>query len=366
MNPHILGTDKDGATWDKATATDVLFIDYDNNQSIPQNCPFIVGEQVNICKVDGSDVAITQDGTDNFIITKIEQADDNYLKLTFTGNGPTNNSGSNIDFSTDAYVLYSDALKGASAGTSFNPKCTISNVEMIVHQITMSPEYERGMLSKVRESGGVVKFDYPSVAVQRHSTLSSETQPSVPLHLDYARAKGVICMPTDATLYNCQHQTSAKDTYMITKDNTDGKFIEDLELRSNRTGIEGCSNGLSEYSYFLNGKMVPSRPIKTKKVSNKRGGIDANYMVELEKALVSFGIEPNSFEYYNRNFLVGRMLAIGSNAVFDGRGRTARLDLKYEGTETGFDTPSVNLLWKIFVYHLRTLEIKANNVEVLM
>jgi hypothetical protein len=112
--------------------------------------------------------------------------------------------------------------------------------------------------------------------------------------------------------------------------------------------------------------MVPSRAIKTSKTTNKNGGIDANYIVELEKTLMSFGIEPKSFEYYNKNFLLGRMLAIGENAVFDGRGRTARLDLKYEGTDAEYNVPSVNILWKIFVSHLRTMVIKANDVHVEM
>tara|TARA_R110002051_G_C8683813_1_gene492144 strand:- start:813 stop:1268 length:456 start_codon:yes stop_codon:yes gene_type:complete len=149
---------------------------------------------------------------------------------------------------------------------------------------------------------------------------------------------------------------------VITTD-ADG-FVEDGEILSNRTGIEGCSNGLTNYSFFLNGKMVPSRPISTKKVSNKKGGIDAHYLMELEKSLVSFGISPKSFEYYNRNFIIGRMLTLGENAVFDGRGRTCRLDLKYEGTTDKVDEPSVNLLWKIFVSHLRTLTIKGDTIAV--
>ena len=60
------------------------------------------------------------------------------------------------------------------------------------------------------------------------------------------------------------------------------------------------------------------------------------------------------------------MLAIGNNAVFDVRGRTARLDLKYDGTEVGYNEPSVNLLWKVFVSHIRTLVIKANDIQVEM
>ena len=352
-----------GGAWADGTAITGFSVKWFNNQKLPQNFPFIVGEKLNWAKKTGElDLTGANIGDPgNAIITKIEVNGDDYLEVTLTGTGPVNNSGEAVN---GDWFVYSGSLKHATAGASFQPSCKIENVELIVHEIQMSPEYERGMLAKVRENGGVVRFDYPSVAVQRHSTLKEEVQASIPIHLDYARAKGVMCMPTDATLYKCQHQTSATGTYMITKDR-DGYF-EDMELRSNRTGLEGCSNGLSEYSFFLNGKMVPSRPINTTKTTTKDGGIDANFIVELEKCLVSFGIDPKSFEYYNRNFLVGRMLAIGENAVFDGRGRTARLDLKYEGTDADYNQPSVNLLWKIFVSHLRTLVIRANDIQVEM
>ena len=365
LNPAVYGVTNAGGNWTNNTAKHEFWMKYNNNAKVSGLCPFIVGEKVGFYRPSNATIVpLTENGaTDTAEITKIETADDR-LKITLTGAGPTQTSGSALDFGTGEYVMFSNSLRGSATGSSFNPKVEIKNVELIVHQISMSPEYERAMLSKISQ-GGVVKFDYNSVGVQRHSTLSSETMPSVPLHLDYARAKGVLCVPTDATLYPAQHQTCAKDTYLIAKDDPQ-KFSEDILLHSNRTGIEGCSNGLSEYSFFLNGKMVPSRPIKTSKASNKKGGIDANYLVELEKSLVSFGIEPTSFEYYNRNFVVGRMLAIGSNAVFDGRGRTARLDLKYEGTTANVDAPSVNLLWKIFISHIRTLEIKSNDIQVLM
>lgn len=356
--PIFHGENAAGSVWSSGSALPSFYVKRNNNQKIPQNVPFIIGEKVGFTKKDGTDIVLTNEA--NSVVSKIETADD-YIKITLTGVGPTQSSGANVD---GDFFIYSTSLKNATAGATFNPSCKISDVELIVHEIQMSPEYERGMLSKVRENGGVVRFDFPSVGVQRYSTLSQEVQASVPLHLDYARTKGVICMPTDASLYPCQHQTSAVDTYMITKDRS--KFVEDWELRSNRTGLEGCSNGLTEYSFFLNGKMVPSRPIKCQKTTTKDGGIDANFIVELEKSLASFGIDPKSFEYYNRNFIVGRMLAIGDNAVFDGRGRTARLDVKYEGTDADYNKPSVNLLWKIFVYHLRTMVIKANNVSVEM
>ena len=148
------------------------------------------------------------------------------------------------------------------------------------------------------------------------------------------------------------------ELYLQQKDSGASSTI-DVEMRSNRAGLEGCSNGLTNYSFFLDGKMYPSRPISTKKVSDKRGGIDANYMVELEKALLSFDIPVNSFEEYAKNFVVGRVLAIGQDAVFDGRGKTARLNCQYQGGTANVDAPSVNLLWKIFTRHIKTLILKG-------
>ena len=354
LNPRFRGKAAVGTDWGNDGNTDNFYITYDNNQKFPQNCPLVVGEKFGMYN-QLTGVSLEKDE----MIVETVNHDADYLVITTSVN-VNNDTGADISVD-DEWFLYSRSLSGAADGSTFNPKCTLSNVELIVHQIDMGAEYENRMMKKVKE-GGVVRFDIPSVSVQRYSTLKSEVQASVPLHLEYARAKGIICMPTDASLYTCQKQTSATGTYVITTD-ADG-FVEDGEILSNRTGIEGCSNGLTNYSFFLNGKMVPSRPISTKKVSNKKGGIDAHYLMELEKSLVSFGISPKSFEYYNRNFIIGRMLTLGENAVFDGRGRTCRLDLKYEGTTDKVDEPSVNLLWKIFVSHLRTLTIKGDTIAV--
>ena len=91
--------------------------------------------------------------------------------------------------------------------------------------------------------------------------------------------------------------------------------------------------------------------------------MDANFLIELEKSLVASGIEVKNFSEYNRNFVIGRMLAHSDNAVFDGRGRSCRLNVRYEGLTTATQ-PSVNLLWKNFIFHLRKLVIKGNNISV--
>jgi len=365
LNPLFNGAGTADTKWEIGDAgkQSVVFLEPVNNQYDTQTCPFVLGEKIGIAK-DNNDGTFTEivlsKGKDDYgaVVDKIETDASGKIKMTI-GRGVAVETATEIDPATANYFLYSLSLSGA---TSWAPSVSVSNVEMIVHQISSDNDYEEGQMRKL-SSGGVIRFDIPSVGVQTHSTIASDVQSTIPLNIEYSKAKSILCVGTDATIYSCAENTSAKGTYLQQRDSGANSII-DIDMRSNRTGLEGCSNGLSNYSFFLDGKMYPSRPITTKKTTDKRGGIDANYMVELEKSLLSFDIPVNSFEEYARNFVVGRVLAIGQDAVFDGRGKTARLNCQYLGSVTDQDKPSVNLLWKIFTRHVKTLVLKGGNVSV--
>ena len=365
LNPLFNGAGAKDTKWEAGNGKEqtIVFTEPQNSAFNTQGCPFVLGEKIGIAKdnLDGTFTEIVlSEGKDGYgaVVDKIETEDDGKLKITI-GRGVGVESATEIDPATGKYFLYSLSLSGAS---SWSPSVEVSNVELIVHQITADNDYVSGQLNKL-SSGGVIRFDIPSVGVQTHSTLSSDVQSTIPLNIEYSKAKSILCIGTDAKIYSCAENTSSKGTYLQQKDSGASSVI-DVEMRSNRTGLEGCANGLTNYSFFLDGKMYPSRPISTKKVTDKRGGIDANFMVELEKALLSFDIPVNSFEEYAKNFVVGRVLAIGQDAVFDGRGKTARLNCQYQGTTANVDAPSVNLLWKIFTRHVKTLIIKGGSVAV--
>ena len=356
LNPRVAKIDKNDAgtpvtSWEKDVKTSKIYLDPGNMNNVVQQVPFVVGEAIRVWKGDVP-ISIPTLDTD-FIIKEINQNGGNGIELV--GEAQVTLTGATIDLQNADYFLASTSVS-TKVGT-WAPTFKLSNVEIIVHQIDMGQQYEKAMLSKVREQGGVIEFDIPSVQCHTHSTLSTDVQSTIPLNIEYARAKSIVCVPTDATIYSCQDQTSANGTYLITND-TSNSYMEDLQLRSNRTGLTGCSNTLSAYSFFLNGKQVPSREINCFKTTSKDGGIDANYMLELEKGLVAAGIHVNSFTEYQRNFLVTRMLAMGENAVFDGRGRTARLNCRYD------TQPTTNMLWKNFVFHIRKLVIKGDNIAV--
>ena len=361
--PIFFGITDAGASLqkNKGNLSNLVVLDIGNSVNSVQTCPFVVGERIGFRKrITPYTKAVLHAKT---TITGIELNASGRVELTTTD--LETDAGFAEDIVKDAWYVVSEALDNMGAGEAdFAPTYEISNVEMVIHQISMPDSYEKSMLSAVKEKGGVIEFDIPSVQAHTHSTLKSDTQATIPLNIDYSRAKSILCVPTDATIYNTSNQTCGLGTYLQTKDRDAGaSFLEDGILHSNRTGLEGCSNSLSAYSFFLNGKQVPSRDISTKKTSSKFGGIDANFLVELEKSLVSAGIPVNNFVEYNRNFVVGRMLALGEDAVFDGRGRSCRLNVRYEGT-TADTQPSVNTLWKNFIFHHRKMVIKGDNISV--
>eukprot|EP01046_Picozoa_sp_COSAG06_P009459 COSAG06_NODE_495_length_15047_cov_11.349478_3_plen_584_part_00 len=357
LNPRLAKVDEnDGGTlkttWANGAKTSKLYLGASNSNSSVQNVPFVVGEKIGLAKGDKDMTEANLDA-----VFEIDEINSTGQGVQLIGKAQVTNSGGGLNLSTDEYYLFSQSLASLASTNTYAPTFKLSNVEIIVHQIDMGQQYEKAMLSKVREQGGVIEFDIPSVQCHTHSTLSTDVQSTIPLNIEYARAKSIVCVPTDANIYPCQHQTCGKGTYTITKD-TSNDYLEDIEIRSNRTGLAGCANTLTAYSFFLNGKQVPSREINCTKTTNKDGGIDANYMLELEKGLVAAGINVNSFTEYQRNFLVTRMLAMGENAVFDGRGRTARLNCRYD------TAPTTNMLWKNFVFHIRKLVIKGDNIHV--
>lgn len=363
LNPIFQGTDKAGTKWSKSggSTADSIFLKVDNSVVSPGQCPFVVGEAINLGKI--SDAGATTTVTDTKLTIDEINFNSPNVELVLKDTGVKLTSSEDV-VSGEWFVYSESCLNGQHAvASSWSPSYEVSNVEMIVHRIEMDKTYENSMINNVKQ-GGVVEFDIPSVAVQTHSTLKSDVQATIPLNLDYARCKSILCVPTDSTIYDANINACAGGTYLQTQDHDAGAgFVEDGILKSNRTGLEGCSNCLTGYSFWLNGRQVPSRDISTLKTTNKAGGIDANFLIELEKALVSAGISVQNFSEYNRNFVIGRMLAHSDEAVFDGRGRTCRLNLKYEGT-TSATQPSVNMLWKNFIFHLRKLVIKGDTIMV--
>ena len=368
--PQFGGATTHGTEWATADGgVAVFFCTHKNVQINAQVCPFIVGEEVNLVKFDGTqvitDVAMVIQGIKS-VNTGWEIATS--APITLTSPDPVNKDG-------DFHWVSTSLAPKTTPSTIWSPTLTISDVKMIVHKVDVGQQYEQGMMSKMKQ-GGAIEFDLPCVQCHKNSILKTDRQATLNINIEHAKAKSIICVPTDASIVSCSDNTNSVNTYNWGGDDDplgEVALADPIRVKSDQTGLVGMGNFLTSYNFQLNGQLVPTRAVACSKSSSKNGGIDGTHILELEKALMGAGHEPMSFASYRKNFCIGRVLAMDANTVYDGRGVDTRLLLRYEETDGGAEVrgvankgaPEKNTLWKNFVYHIKTISIKGDGITVL-
>ena len=208
------------------------------------------------------------------------------------------------------------------------------------------------MLQKARD-GSAIEFDIHSMTNYKNSMLASERQASFLIHAQNRKAKSLCVIPTDSSVYSNSELISSNNTYETTLDEMDGV------LNSARSGISGCCDFLSQVQYQINGNLVPSRPVSTRKIATRKS-IDAFHIFELEKTLANANITPHSFSKFMDNFVVGRGFAHNSG-VMDLRDKDLSVQLSYEETTA----PSKPKMMSSFVFHIRRIMIRGGSTSVI-
>jgi len=367
---HSLG-DNATTTWlTTNTTAQTSFLCANSNNLVGADAvakfPFVVGEKVNFVKFDDQSKVgrFTQNaveiGKEGFIIDEVRlHASGKVEVVVDTPAGLINDGTDDLGAIaiTQDFVLYSTAI---SEATSYDIGYTISNVNLIVHKVELDPSYEKGMMAKLRE-GKAVEFDIMSWTNYKHSSLASDKQTSFNFHVNNSRAKSLIIQPQDATIYPNQvamtggSETLAQETYKITEDTMDRK------LNSVRSAYSGICDGLTSIQYQIDGKLVPSRPISTRKCATKKS-IDQFPLYELEKTLSQADITPRSFSKYLENWNVGRAFGVHGGAM-DLRNKDLTCIFKYEDA---VNVPVKNKMYQAFVYHIRRIVIKDGGVSVVV
>lgn len=335
--------------WADGGTTDVFYITTDNNlvgADRVNACPFVVGEAINFMKQSDQSEA----GLDvPWIISEINACATNGLIEIKSADTVTNSTGE--DIVSDEWRVESTS---ASAETSYDATYTMSDVNLVVHQVDLDPKFQAGMEAKIREGQSIV-FDIHSVTNYKNSLLASDRQTSFLVHARNSRAKSIIVSTTDSTVYTSAQLVSASGTYSIAENEAD------ITCNSNRSGYTGICDFLTSVQYQINGKLVPSRPVSTKKCAT-RNSIDAFKIFEDEKALSNAGITPRSFVKFLDNWIMGRGFAVG-NGIADLRDKDLSVILKYEETSP----PTKPKLINSFVFHIRKLTMRGSgSVEVEM
>jgi len=209
-------------------------------------------------------------------------------------------------------------------------------------------------LAKSR-AGKFIEFDIYSFTNYKNSMLASERQATFLINAQNSKAKALLTIPTDQTVYTAAQMISNTGTYEVTADSMD------TVLSSNRPGLAGCCDFLSSYQFQMDGKLVPSRPVSTRKIATRKS-IDAFHVFESEKMLANSHIEPKSFVKFMENFVIGRGFGGSNNGVMDLRGKDLSLILNYSETTA----PTKNKTFNSFVYHVRRVRIRGGMAEVIV
>lgn len=358
---HSLNGSSTPNDWANAGTTTSFFVDTDNNldgSDRVSRFPFVKGETFKFCDNDNNGSSPTMSG-----VMTIDQ-----INLSTTANGgaglievvinSTTNNGSDI---TQEFVMFSTAVADA---TTYDASYKVTNMNLVLSQVHLDAGYEAGMLRKVRE-GQAIEFDIDSLTNYKHSILASDRQTTMQIFANNSRAKSLLIVPQDNTVYTSAEKISGSGTYVIKGSNFSNgseatKDDADTCLASNRTAYTGIVDELTSIQYVIDGKRVPSREISTKKLATSNS-IDAFHLYELEKCLDSAGIPPKSFSAFLDNFVFGRSFsASAQNGAMDLRGRDLSVILKYLGS----GVPQKNKIFNSYIFHLRKLIIRDGSLEV--
>jgi len=336
-----------------------FYVDNSNSLDGPDavaKFPFVVGETFNFCKKDNNGSTTTF--ADLLTISQINlstaaKGGAGLVEVTVA----TGRANSGIDLTSLDFVMYSTSVEKE---TTYDASYTVSNVNLVVSQVQLDPAYEAGMVAKVRE-GKAIEFDIMSVTNYKHSILASDRQTTFQVYANNSRAKSLIVVPTDSSVYTSAQQINGNGCYAIKgtpASSQNDKDTQDTAILNDRSGITGCSDRLTSYQYVIDGKRVPSREVFTKKIATKNS-IDAFHIYELEKALDNAGIIPRSFSSFQENFCFGRAFGV-MNGAADLRGQDLTIICKYLET----DAPAKPKMFQSFVFHLRRLMIREGAVDV--
>ena len=274
----------------------------ENNQWSADSLPFVVGESFGFYDIQSG----TAGGVHSPVISRIEWDTTTAPSMVkITTDSVTIDIGGD-DISTDG--KWSLVGKSIPDSTAYNATYLIENVELVLQQVAVDPRYEQGMLTKMKE-GGTITYDFLSVTNYKYSQ----------------KARSIVAIPTDATVYTAQQNLDSTSTYSVTPNDD-----RDALGRSCRSGLVGISDNITSYNFLYDGRLQPSRLVNLSKTSSKKS-ISQQALIENDKGLTSAGINTHSMRNFSNNFIISRALSLGSG-VYDARNKDFSLQVNYQET----------------------------------
>ena len=322
----------------------------------PSQIPFCVGQRIGFVDVNASTTPVDNPSTGSTTYGVIDSihydaGTKNCARIELTEKYiPTN--------VMDANVIVIDKSVDSESATAWKPSYKVTNCEFIVQQVTMPQGYTAKLASMMKE-GGAMNYDFLSWTNYKTSQIASEKLTTLRVPLNQSRAKAVLAIPVDASVYT-QKQVMLGDGTEVEYYDRYAEKNGRNQNRSVRPGLVGITDNISQYQLFYDGKLNPSRKVKCSKISSKTS-IDQQPLIELEKALVMSGVKPHSMMNFQKNFIIGRALSL-QDGVYDTRGKDFQLQVEYQES----DEPAFNKLWNCWCSHLRRIVISGNAIQIVI
>jgi len=371
----INGSNDAKDSWVSGSDQSHFYVERKNGNISLDTCPFFVGDTLAFVKGGSASAAAPFDSR----VQKSGSLTTDILKVVVTSViydetvGTANASGGlvKIGFATTTNDWYADITSaysvyscGVDEATSFNPTCSVDNVELIVQQVEMPQGYTAKMNSMLKAGGSMV-YDFLSYTNYKYSQLASDRVVNIRLPIQNSRCKSVLAIPTDATPYSAKQTIFAGDTYQVNNLVRDcgGSGVDGYtQNRSTRSGLVGIADHASNYQFIYDGKLNPNRKVPLSRVSVNTGDeapLNQQLFIENEKALRMANIDPLSYEKYQDNFFIGRAFSLASG-VYDARGKDFNLQVEYQETTA----PTKAKLWNCWVAHLRRIVVRGDSIAL--
>jgi len=372
----LSGSNASRTSWATSASATSFFLERHNGVVSVDSCPFAVGDTVafvNPREVDidaPGDSLIPADGSAGTAVCKAVITN---IEYDATAGGGTATTGLVKVTITEVQNLWAEAITpsatkpfyvysaGVELATSYNPTCSVDNVELQVQQVEMPAGYVSKMNSMLK-AGGAMNYDFLSFTNYKYSQLQSDRVVNIRLPIQNSRCKAILAIPTDATPYSAKDTISADNTYLvnnITRDTGGGDYSYN---NSTRSGLVGIADHASNYQFIYNGKLNPNRKVPLGRMSvnlSNEQPLNQQMFIENEKALRMSNIDPLSFTKYQENFFIGRSLSL-SSGIYDARGKDFNLQVEYQESQA----PTKPKLWCCFVSHLRRIVVRGDAISL--
>lgn len=372
----LSGSNASRTPWATNASATSFFLERHNGVVSVDSCPFSVGDTVafvNPREVDidfPGDSLIPADGAAGTAVCKAVITNIEYDATAGEGTATTGLVKVTV---TEVQNLWAEAITpsatkpfyvysaGVELATSYNPTCSVDNVELQVQQVEMPAGYVSKMNSMLK-AGGAMNYDFLSFTNYKYSQLQSDRVVNIRLPIQNSRCKAILAIPTDATPYSAKDTISADDTYLvnnITRDTGGGNYSYN---NSTRSGLVGIADHASNYQFIYNGKLNPNRKVPLGRMSvnlSNEQPLNQQMFIENEKALRMSNIDPLSFTKYQENYFIGRALSL-SSGTYDARGKDFSLQVEYQESQA----PTKAKLWNCFVSHLRRIVVRGDQIAL--